>query len=374
MKRLLIVATLAGCADNTSNDVVGPFTGETHRFVVDSITLPRTSDAGRAIADDLDGDGNLDNQLGLLLATLNSQDLVTEHGAQMIASGAIASIVEIVADDLMSDDAVGVTYFGGEGESAIVAGGRIENGVFRSNRTRESAVPGAAVMYLPVFVDADPVVIELVGMQLDLAPDGAGGYDAVIHGAFPEDEAKAAAFEGLLELTLANPGGHRVLRKLVDVNNDGVVTLEEFESVALFQSLLARDLELRGMHVLSAGFRVHLKPCPDGRCTSAPTAPCFDRVLDGDETSVDCGGSCRKCPAEATCSLGSDCQTGACDAGHCRAPTCSDGIEDGFESDVDCGANCPRCQLGQACVGDLDCVTGNCTSEFSEGVCVAGGA
>lgn len=53
---------------------------------------------------------------------------------------------------------------------------------------------------------------------------------------------------------------------------------------------------------------------------SAPT--CWDGVQNGDETGVDCGGSCPD----------------AC------GPTCSDGIQNGDETGVDCGgSSCPPC-------------------------------
>ena len=44
---------------------------------------------------------------------------------------------------------------------------------------------------------------------------------------------------------------------------------------------------------------------------------CFDGILNGDETDVDCGGSCVACP------------------------TCSDGVQNGDETGVDCGGSCP---------------------------------
>lgn len=49
---------------------------------------------------------------------------------------------------------------------------------------------------------------------------------------------------------------------------------------------------------------------------------CFDGVQNGDETGVDCGGSCPDCPTE---------------------PTCTDGIQNGDETGVDCGGSCTDC-------------------------------
>ena len=44
----------------------------------------------------------------------------------------------------------------------------------------------------------------------------------------------------------------------------------------------------------------------------------------------------------------------------CAAPTCDDGIKSGDESDLDCGGSCDACDLGQLCAGDDDCGQGQC--------------
>jgi hypothetical protein len=40
--------------------------------------------------------------------------------------------------------------------------------------------------------------------------------------------------------------------------------------------------------------------------------------------------------------------------------TCSDHIRDGDETDVDCGGSCLLCGLGRMCQSDVDCATGSC--------------
>lgn len=49
---------------------------------------------------------------------------------------------------------------------------------------------------------------------------------------------------------------------------------------------------------------------------------CDDGIQNGDETGVDCGGSCEPCVA---------------------TPTCDDGIQNGDETGVDCGGSCAPC-------------------------------
>ncbi len=53
-------------------------------------------------------------------------------------------------------------------------------------------------------------------------------------------------------------------------------------------------------------------------CNCPPT--CTDGIKNGNETGVDCGGSCPACPS-----------------------SCSDGIQNGNETGIDCGGSCPAC-------------------------------
>ena len=79
-------------------------------------------------------------------------------------------------------------------------------------------------------------------------------------------------------------------------------------------------------------------------CLGESTSPtCDDGMQNGDETGVDCGGSCPlACP---TCNDGiqNGDETGVDCGGSCplACPTCNDGIQNGDETGVDCGGSCP---------------------------------
>ncbi|MEM9462164.1 MAG: DUF5060 domain-containing protein [Myxococcota bacterium] len=47
---------------------------------------------------------------------------------------------------------------------------------------------------------------------------------------------------------------------------------------------------------------------------------CDNGIADGDETDVDCGGSCTPCADGSSCLADADCENGNCDAGTCAAP------------------------------------------------------
>jgi len=370
--RFVPLLLLAACASNANDDITGPYSGPTTRFVVDAIDVPMTNTQAREFADDLDGNQALDNQLGMVLSTLSYNDNLTTHSADMIAAGALASSVEIVADNF-GDSIASVRYLGAEGEDAIAVGGRFDAGTYRSNRTATTAVPGSATLHLPVFVDADPVAIELQGMEIDLQSDGHGGFSGYVRGVVDAKEAKHVAYLNAAQMLTANPAGHMLFLQLFDKEpRDWNMSEEEFAKSSLIESLFEPDLSYDGQRMLSLAFRVHLAPCESGRCASAPTDTCHDRVVDGDETDVDCGGSCdRKCPEAGHCIVATDCASHACDGATCAAPSCTDGVRDGVETDVDCGSTCGACATGQQCYSDADCGAGHtCGPPCTDDICI----
>jgi hypothetical protein len=361
MKRACLLFALAACA---SEPEPIHYTGEARRFVVDSISVPLHNGEARELGLDLDGDRAVDNQLGMVIATLsNISGNVTMHGNEMIGAGAIASSVELVADDFENDDTVALRYLGADGDSAQLIGGSLDDG-----RVVTDAVGGGAV-HLPVFVDADPVVLPLVRMRATLVADGRGGFDATIAGVVPAQVAHKAAFDGIAQMFETRPSDHIVFFRLLDAQpHDFVVTQDELENNSLIKSLLAPDLDFDGEHYLSIGFRAHLSPCADGRCAAAPAPTCFDRVRNGDETDVDCGGACEACASGFACSAASDCESSAC-AGTCGEASCSDGVRDGWETDVDCGGPCGGCAAGRVCYNGTDCASGECGAPCSGTFC-----
>ncbi len=94
--------------------------------------------------------------------------------------------------------------------------------------------------------------------------------------------------------------------------------------------------------------------CSSGVC-NAPAASCSDGSKDGDETDVDCGGSCTQCPDGKTCAAPADCIDAVC-MGTCRGPSCTDKLLNGAETGVDCGGTtCPKCSAGGGCKSGADC-------------------
>ena len=92
----------------------------------------------------------------------------------------------------------------------------------------------------------------------------------------------------------------------------------------------------------------------EAEATTDPGPSCSDTMLNGDETDVDCGGSCPGCSLGEMCDVDTDCFSRVCADGVCverKVPSgCDDGMQNGDETGVDCGGACIAC--GVVCNGE----------------------
>lgn len=95
--------------------------------------------------------------------------------------------------------------------------------------------------------------------------------------------------------------------------------------------------------------------CVMGRCQDPD---CTDDVKNGTETAIDCGApdsGCGPCDDGESCVRAEGCLSGVCKSGKCATPSCGDKVQNGSESDIDCGGTCDDCDAGSACDVDDDC-------------------
>ncbi len=118
-------------------------------------------------------------------------------------------------------------------------------------------------------------------------------------------------------------------------------------------------------------------------------ASCDDGVQNGDETGVDCGGSCPECPppppacGDAACNGGEDCTSCPEDCGECQAPppACGDGVCNDSEDCASCASDCGECTTRDPLCGseadachsdplfDSDYCSSSCPCAWGEGDC-----
>jgi hypothetical protein len=90
---------------------------------------------------------------------------------------------------------------------------------------------------------------------------------------------------------------------------------------------------------------------------------CTDQISNGDETDIDCGGSCGRCDIGASCHTNADCEDSTCVGGTCTPLPCVNGVRDGAETDVDCGGGtCRKCAGDRQCAVADDCFSGTCSA------------
>ncbi len=99
---------------------------------------------------------------------------------------------------------------------------------------------------------------------------------------------------------------------------------------------------------------------------------CNDGFPNGDETDVDCGGSCDPCADGRGCMVAEDCYSLMCEGGACQTPTCYDEVQNGNEDGIDCGGGCPNlCGSVGGCDDDDDCMADEFCDENGECVSAA---
>lgn len=78
-----------------------------------------------------------------------------------------------------------------------------------------------------------------------------------------------------------------------------------------------------------------------------------------------------RCTQDSECGAGLFCNTGLpmprCDVRTAASSTCGNGLNDGDETDVDCGGSCQPCEAAKACDDNLDCASSFC--DPVDGVC-----
>jgi len=93
---------------------------------------------------------------------------------------------------------------------------------------------------------------------------------------------------------------------------------------------------------------------------------CSNEIQDGDETDIDCGGSCYPCDCYDGVlnndEIGIDC------GGSCMPCGCLNGIQDDFETGVDCGGPCPPCSCSDGIMNGNEFGV-DCGGLFCDDVC-----
>jgi len=155
-----------------------------------------------------------------------------------------------------------------------------------------------------------------------------------------------AAYTRAYDLQVSSTGNAPWTNVFSTESGDGGVDDISFDTSTRYVRVNART---RATGWGNSLFEVEVYGDNNPNCSTQTTPTCSDGIKNGSETDVDCGGStCPKCANGKLCSAGGDCTSGFCSpTGVCAAaPSCTDGVQNGNETGVDCGGSCPPCQTG----------------------------
>ncbi|WP_240807471.1 hypothetical protein [Polyangium spumosum] len=170
------------------------------------------------------------------------------------------------------------------------------------------------------------------------------GYGCIVEGEYLEDLVSTGPNLGISAIAASCGDGLRHAEEGCDDGNtapgDGCDTSCQVELCWKCEEVIPGARSACGAQCDAAAG----ESCVMGTCVS-----CADGTQNGDETGVDCGGSCSNtCAQGDTCGADGDCATGFCSGGVC----CNEA----------CGAACVRCDL-QGSVGVCAYVPENETHE-----------
>lgn len=297
MRAILIAMLLAGCGTDPAPVPTGPHA----QYVMRDLVIPATNSAAREYSLDLNGDRAIDNQLGMVFATLKSLGLGVDSTArEAVVRGGMTLLVDLQTPDFSASDLAGVTtYLGtaptptpcldparletcgqhllGTGHFSIVPGSASDLGAAPISDRALLADVGALAVEIALDPTA-PLRLDLYGARIELTGISAQGFRGVIGGAIHTDDVQrvivpqaAHEIQRIVGAECNQPSGDApcgclassradLLQDYMDVNNDCEVTLAEVQKSGVVTSLLAPDVRVHGEEGLSFGVGIELVP------------------------------------------------------------------------------------------------------------------
>lgn len=264
MRTLLLASVLSASACTT--DPLEPPTGKVVDYTMTQELLPLTNTEARDHAVDLNGDGAVDNQLGMVISTLSGQGLdATKDTDKAIASGELTLHTELHYPAAESQGVALSLWSGSTAASEPLL-------------ADPSALPfdfGPSELTVPISFYGEIEQLDLVGTRVVVDHADTGGFTATIAGGLRTSEVEtklAPRFAAMLdELVAAQCAGgdaasgcgcrsgtdpYAWLVMFDTSPKDCTVTTQEVLNNEIVKSLVMPDITIDGEQVLSIGFGV----------------------------------------------------------------------------------------------------------------------
>jgi hypothetical protein len=306
--RFLAIVLVAACggggqspADAAEPDVpidtpVGPLAA--HHYVVDQQLVPRNNSEARTLGLDLNDDAVIDNQLGMVIATLAGQGLDTQAQVDTaVDTGTTIALVELGTENNFGPGGGSFALFAGANPNPAACNSPNDTVCRRhlqgdatfdiaANDPRNAALLGSfngasftstatglLRVHVPLLTEA-PIALDLVGARVVVRANATEVMDSIVAGGVTQNELNtevipqmqtsfAAAVQrdcggaGPPTCGCANPSTGRTMLGLFDTSpQDCSISLAEVQNNTLIQSLLAPDIMLNGVPVLSFGMGI----------------------------------------------------------------------------------------------------------------------
>jgi hypothetical protein len=301
----LLPMTLAACGGDDGDSQPIP-EGEHYHYVTNKAFVPTTNTQAREYGLDLNKDGTVDNQLGMVLSTLGSMGFDIQATIdKAVAEGSIILLVDFQTKDFSNTTAAGIQVFLGDGPTPpacmtgetynemtktgcghhlapgssfssatgtnAALGGKIINGTFNGgpgNLSIQIALGGTEAINL----DLIGARAKASGISADAIGTATSG-GVILGGAVTKEDIDTKVIPAIQKqlgpiitrdcptATMANnctcmdPSTGKTILGLFDTDKDCAVSVMEIQNNTLIMSLLSPDVTIDGKMALSLGIK-----------------------------------------------------------------------------------------------------------------------
>lgn len=294
-----LLSSIVACGGDDAGNVIPE--GTHYHFVANKVFVPTTNTQAREYGLDLNADGTVDNQLGMVLSTLGSMGFDIQKTIDTaVADGNIILLADFQTKDFTNTTAAGVQVFlganptpaacngsadtvcghhlDGMGSFSIASGspmnaalgGKIVNGTFTGgpgNLTLQIALGGTTAINLNL------IGAKAKGSSISADGIGMGTTGGMIFaGAVTKEDIDTQVIPAIQTQLIptimrdcpmptvpgcgcADSSTGKTIVGLFDANHDCTVTVEEIKTNSLIVSLLSPDVTVDGKMALSLGVK-----------------------------------------------------------------------------------------------------------------------